>query len=909
LRAYPLPPLPLRSLLACMIWFSFAASGYGADVETGERFSYPSGAHRIHALLSLNDLQVVATPGSIVDLRALPHGTTLTGTRRGSLMRLAAPATDRDDLERLAAGISATMGVSEVMAVIHDPEAPNAGAMFLSRRVNVALKPGQDARALASDFNLELIGRLPVDGAYAFVARAPSLLAAVDAADRLVASGRVAFAAPAVSRHRSLRSTPNDPLFAAQWHLKNDGTQTTIAVAGNDIQVEPAWNTSQGLGVNIAMVDTGIATAHPDLAANVRTDLDIDLVDGDADASAGPTEDHGTVVAGLAAARGDNAIGVTGVAYRAGLIPVRLVVGTVDDQQEAAAILHHASDATPSTQVWVSSNSWGPPDDGFSLGAMGPLMAAALRQGGTSGRGGRGVVYVWACGNGVTFDNAGYDAYTNSRFAIAVAASDSRGGHESYSESGPCLLLNAPGGDFINQEGIVSTDRVGTAGFNPAATSAGDYTTAGTGGGGTSYSAPIVAGTCALILSARPQLTRRDLQHLLAATATKNDATDAGWFTNGVAKAYNHRYGFGRIDAGAAVAAAPGWALLPAEATPLTASTSLVQAIPDASTVAQTLAVAAPANFRVEHVEFTVDVTHPRRGQLSYSLTSPSGTVSSVPPRANDANANLRWTFMSVATLGELAVGTWTLTVRDNVAGQVGMLNAWSLKIYGYLPYAAPTIAAISPDGIEPDGGATTLTVTGSGFAINSTGEVVMTTALWNGAPVPVSVIDGSHLQVTIPNQPSGGATSGGLALSNPATNGLGGGNSGSSSIPVDHAPTLSLIADQTLFTLGTTGPIAFLIGDAETAASALTVTAASSDPAIVAAPILAGSNANRTIAVTASGIGTAMVTVVVFDGARATRRSFQVTVKPDGGSSQCGFGGGVAMLALLAIARTRRRR
>src|SRR5690606_31211367 len=94
--------------------------------------------------------------------------------------------------------------------------------------------------------------------------------------------------------------------------------------------------------------------------------------------------------------------------------------------------------------------------------------------------------------------------------------------------------------------------------------SVGITTTAGSSGytgdfGGTSSSAPLVSGIIALMLDANPSLTARDVQHILVHTARKNHPASTSWNVNGAGHDVSHLYGFGAVDAGAAVAAAQSW--------------------------------------------------------------------------------------------------------------------------------------------------------------------------------------------------------------------------------------------------------------------------------------------------------------------------------------------------------------
>ncbi|MFM9159887.1 MAG: S8 family serine peptidase, partial [Dolichospermum sp.] len=130
-----------------------------------------------------------------------------------------------------------------------------------------------------------------------------------------------------------------------------------------------------------------------------------------------------------------------------------------------------------------------------------------------------------AGGNGRgSLDNSNYDGYANSRYVIAVAAhrNNSNGVFSGYSEPGANLLVTAPsnGGTL----GVVTTDLMGADGYNGLTDQ--NYTNAF---GGTSSATPLVSGVIALMLQANPNLTWRDVQHILVRSAEKNDPTNTDW--------------------------------------------------------------------------------------------------------------------------------------------------------------------------------------------------------------------------------------------------------------------------------------------------------------------------------------------------------------------------------------------
>ncbi|MCH8922171.1 MAG: S8 family serine peptidase, partial [Planctomycetes bacterium] len=218
---------------------------------------------------------------------------------------------------------------------------------------------------------------------------------------------------PLVGLERSTKFVPNDPYFDSQWHLRNTGQ--TGGLPGVDANVVPAWDTAQGRGVVIGIVDDGIEFTHPDLSAQYRADLSFDFLDNDNDPSPilANGDFHGTSVAGVAAAAGDNGTGVSGAAPQAELAALRLVSFPLSNDAQEAAALSHERD-----QIDIYNNSWGPPDDGTTL-APGPLTLQAIQDGINLGRGGLGSIYTWAAGNGLLeFDDSNYDGYANLRYTI-----------------------------------------------------------------------------------------------------------------------------------------------------------------------------------------------------------------------------------------------------------------------------------------------------------------------------------------------------------------------------------------------------------------------------------------------------------------------------------------------------------
>jgi len=563
-----------------------------------------------------------------------------------------------------------------------DPKSREAAVTirhFVTREVLVKLKAGAAAKVVAKKAGLRVSREM--DHAPGFVILdARTSEGALVAMETLRLMPEVESADVLLATQKAKKKIPNDPLFSEQWHLRNT-TQLGGALWA-DANVTSVWDTFEGSGITIGIIDDGVQHAHPDIQPNYNTSLDYDYNSNDSDPTpVNLTEDsHGTACAGVAAARGGNGIGVTGAAPLATLTGFRLIAAPTTDQNEADAFLAN------NNSIQVKSNSWGQPDGG-GYGGPGLLAAAALETAVTSGRGGKGVIQLFSGGNGFHLgDNSNYDGYANSPFVIAVAAVNDAGFQSYYSEMGANLLISAPSNSGGQNEGIRTVDLTGDSGYNQAASGANNLSDRNYTNdfGGTSSACPLAAGIVALMLEANPNLGWRDVKEILVRTARKAQRTDPDWATNGAGLSFNHKYGAGVIDAAAAVALAQQWTNLPAMTTTQVAQTGLSTAIPDnnATGVTRTLNFTA-SNFRVEHVTVTVNATHTARGDLEVTLTSPSGMVSKLAQSFNDGTDNLAWTYSSVRHWGESAAGNWTVKVADRAALDAGTLTGVTVKLWG----------------------------------------------------------------------------------------------------------------------------------------------------------------------------------------------------------------------------------
>jgi proprotein convertase subtilisin/kexin type 2 len=482
-----------------------------------------------------------------------------------------------------------------------------------------------------------------------------------------------------------------DPLLSNLWHLKNIGQAR--GTPGEDLNIEPAWALTLGAGVTVALLDDAVESVHPDLAKNVDASKGLDYRGTSAATAklgAGMPCDvldyHGTAVGGIIAARQNNGIGTVGVAPAAKLVGYSALTGDDDSAVSDALTRDLQTNA-------VFNSSWGAPDSG-EVWSPGEGFAPAIDYGLRHGRAGKGAVYVFPAGNGgcalrtsaglCQSELASYDGYLNYVGVLVVGSLDRFGKAPFYAEPGVNVIVSAPGGD--SSIGITTTSLKGR------------YTDSFVG---SSAAAPMVSGVSALLLSANPNLTWRDIRLILARTARRNDAANTAWKAGatqneGGGRWFNPWYGFGAVDAFAAVRAAMGWQSVGGSEQLKQCVVKLEpqESIADngAATILRfTFDSACPVN-RVEHVELLVDIAHEYSGDLDIRLVSPQELVSELAQTRNCAMASRleddcgsfeNWTFGSVRHLDESARGAWRLEIKDKVPGKAGTLKTASLRILG----------------------------------------------------------------------------------------------------------------------------------------------------------------------------------------------------------------------------------
>lgn len=434
----------------------------------------------------------------------------------------------------------------------------------------VSTQKASTARRVLADHQLTLKRELDyLPNAYFVQAKEGIGLEVFDVALELLRKvAGVEFCHPELLRPRHFRQA-----FPPQWHLKKTKVGSTTITA--HASVTAAWNLSQGKGITIAVIDSGIDIDHEEFAGAGKIVAPRDATDGALDpADPRPQfsdEEHGTACAGVACANGKK--GASGVAPAARLMPIRLMSG-LGSQGEADAFAWAADNGAD-----VISCSWGPTDGRWwdprdaAHRAFVPLpdnTRLAIEYALTSGRKGKGSVICWAAGNGnESVDNDGYAGHPG---VIAVAACNDTGKRSVYSDTGKALWCAfpsddsdldavaslpspAPQGGVWNVDhpapktpGIWTTDISGRPGYNAGGnTTAGDvkghYTNSF---GGTSSSTPGVAGVAALVLARNKKLRGDEVKDILKRACDRIDATHGQYDrTTG----HSPWYGFGRVNA------------------------------------------------------------------------------------------------------------------------------------------------------------------------------------------------------------------------------------------------------------------------------------------------------------------------------------------------------------------------
>ncbi|KAK3854786.1 hypothetical protein Pcinc_038753 [Petrolisthes cinctipes] len=578
------------------------------------------------------------------------------------------------------------------MGVERSEEAPHEGhtggehtKVFLNEWVVPRLRRKRMAATLASDLGYEFYGQI---GDFTDVYRMVKSdhprrhkRAAHHLTQHLNTHTQVVWAEQQFVKERTKRTEKlfNDELWDHQWYLFDTRTQEDLPKL--DLQVLGVWQAGvTGRGVKVQIIDDGLEWRHSDIINSYDPEISYDF-NYDKDDPSPRYDDHssnahGTRCAGEVVMQPNNYKCGVGVAHGAKVGGVKILDGPVSDMTEGRGLSYALG------KVDIVSCSWGPKDDGTRVEGPGTLAQLAIQEGVKKGRDGKGIIYVWAAGNGGSAgDNCNCDGYTSSIHTLSIGSASETGQFPWYGERCTSTLATAYSSGAYTDQKIATTDLNDTCTVK--------FT-------GTSASAPLAAGIVALALQVNGNLTWRDMQHAVVWTSEWGPLShNTGWSTNGGGLEVNSRFGFGLLSAQGLVEAVQNWTnvaeqnvcrVMPTDVSKGQLNLSNGEWVKVEISSDGCVGSENEVNW-LEHIQLITTINYTRRGSLSITLTSPHGTVADLlTERLMDGSSRgfQKWPFMSVHTWAENPRGTWTVNISDSsqmtANGAVGEIE---LILYG----------------------------------------------------------------------------------------------------------------------------------------------------------------------------------------------------------------------------------
>lgn len=481
--------------------------------------------------------------------------------------------TNKEDLDLVMARIREDQLVEGISHHAYFPVGDPTTRYYLTDQIVVAFEPNTKDKTIEEVlkmFGLEYLKEYPTDGlVFLFQVTKTAGMNPVKLAEKLNAHEAIRYAEPNLVNRFMNAYTPTDDLFERQWHLRSfDGIEV---VAGADVSAPEAWDITRGRKeVVVAVIDDGFDLDHPDLKDKIV--FPKDFVDGDAAPfpSSQRGDFHGTPCAGVAIGA-ENGSGIVGAAPGCSFMPVRFDLAADDN------LLWEIFDYTGQLADIISC-SWGPVPVYAPLSSL--LHTKFTEISTTGGPQGKGALICFAAGNfnaplndptneNFEWRHPNYGILTSRRAILngnavhpdvaAVSASTSQNRKSAYSNWGKEISVAAPSDNWhpidpqqrMPGRGIWTTDNEAVGlGFTSNSRYTGMF-------GGTSSATPLVAGVAALVRSANPNLTAREIKAILEATADKiedpNPDPVLGNTKGSYVDGHSEWFGYGKVNAARAV--------------------------------------------------------------------------------------------------------------------------------------------------------------------------------------------------------------------------------------------------------------------------------------------------------------------------------------------------------------------
>ncbi len=517
--------------------------------------------------------------------------------------------------------------------------------------ISAQFKPQYSMQQILQYLNskgMKIIKQLDVTGGLTFQIEIPSVenTNSMDFSNDLWSSGMVNYSGPGFCYTNLLQFVPNDPNFPQQWSAINTGTN--IPVTGNgiadcDMGLDSAWNQTLGIAqCRVQIVDSGIDTTHPDLSANVVHGYNFNYYSN----TYGGYDDygHGASTSGIVAAVGNNSIGVSGVAPGSKVYSAKIF--NSGGSTTTTAIQNALIGARTFGNAWISSNSWGG-------GSPDPTSNNAITDGVNLGRNGKGIVWVFATGNG----NSSVSWPATQPEVISVGGVSPCNQRKSPSS---CDLENWWGSNYGT-----GLDIVAPCVKIWATVQGGGYTNSFNG---TSSATPNTSGVCALLLSKDSTQTWDTVRARINRTAKKYGSysyTSAGPLPQ-LGNTWNNEMGYGIVDANLALLAVG-----PPAANDVTCGPFL--SFPASFTVNTAYNIKA----RVTNIGTSGQTNVPVKFYVNGTITGSTVTIASLPAGGNDSVA-FAWT--------PTVTGSYTLKIAHGLAVDNNRSNDTVTAVITVLP-------------------------------------------------------------------------------------------------------------------------------------------------------------------------------------------------------------------------------